>query len=190
MSWQVLPMPANGPLFEGAIAVYAEAFAAPPYNDRDRGREVRKRLLGLHRFRPGYQAFVARHGSGRVIGMIYGYHGESGQWWHDAVRSHLPAGAARTWLDDSYELVEVAVLPAYQSLGVGRALIASLLGPRPEATCVLSTRSDSRAHVLYERLGFEVIAEVEFVPSGGAFYVMGKRLRSPTGEAAEPASTA
>jgi len=178
MSWSIQPMPLDGPLFEGAIAVYGDAFALPPYSDYDRGREVRKRLCQVHCRRAGYRAFVAVGRWRRVLGMIYGYHGQRGQWWHDAVRTHLPASAAREWLDDSYELVEVAVHPRQQGKGIGTALIAALLEGRPERTCVLSTRIDSDAHRLYRRLGFEVIDQMSFIAGGAPFYIMGRRLRA------------
>lgn len=176
MSWSVQPLPANGPLFEGAISVYAEAFARPPYSDPGRGREIRQRMRETHRVRKDFRSFVAVHGNGRPIGMIYGYHGALGQWWHDTVANRLTNAQYDEWLADSYELVEVAVAPAFQSLGVGRALIDALLEGRCEATCVLSTRTDSRAHHLYRRMGFETILEMTFVTGGFPFYVMGKRL--------------
>ncbi len=177
MSWSILPLPPNGPLFEGAIRVYREAFSRPPYSDKGRAREVRGRIRDLHAQRPGYRSFGALNGGGEVIGMIYGYRGGPGQWWQDSVRAAISVDLAERWMKDSFELVEVAVAPAYQSLGIGRALIARLLAGLGESTCVLSTRTDSRAHELYRRLGFEVIAEMAFVPGGRPFYVMGKRLR-------------
>jgi ribosomal protein S18 acetylase RimI-like enzyme len=177
MSWSIQPLPVDGPLFEGAIAVYRDAFARAPYNDRERAGEVRDRIVKDHAPREGFRAFAAFHRTGPVIGMIYGYHGGPGQWWHDSVRANISPELAEDWLADSYELVEVAVAPAYQSLGIGRVLIAQLLEDRPEATCLLSTRPDSDAHLLYRRLGFEVIKEMRFTKGGYPFYVMGKRLR-------------
>jgi len=176
MNLVIQPLPTNGPLFEGAIRVYGEAFALPPYSDPDRGMEVRARMRDVHRIRAGFQAYAAVERDGSVVGMIYGYRGARGQWWHDMVRDALPAASARQWLDSSYELVEVAVSPACQGQGIGTALIEALLRDREEATCVLSTRADSQAHHLYARLGFEVITEMPFSPGGALFYVMGKRL--------------
>ena len=144
MSWRIDPFPEGGPLFEGAIAVYAEAFAPPPYSDPDRGEEIRYRLRR--------------------------------QWWRDAVARELDWKARRRWLGNAYELVEIAVHPDFQSRGIGAVLVEALLEGRPEKTCVLSTRTDSRAHELYGRLGFEVITEMTFTPGGAPFYVMGKVL--------------
>ncbi len=177
MDWSIRSIPAHGPLFEGAIAVYGEAFGQPPYSDPDRGREVRERMRDTHASRPGFRFLVACVGTERVVGMAYGYHGSFGQWWHDTVARALKPLEAAEWLGDSYELVEIAVHPAVQSQGIGAGLIAKLLEGRPEATCVLSTRTDSDAHNLYRRLGFETIIEMPFVNGGYPFYVMGKKLR-------------
>ena len=177
MTWIIEPLIVDGPLFEGAISVYADAFAQPPYSDPDRGDEVRSRLRDVHSKRPGFRGFAATESGRRVLGMIYGYHGAQGQWWHDTVRKALSRQMARDWLSDSYELVEVAVDPGEQSRGIGQALILALLDGRPETTCVLSTRIDSRAHELYRRLSFDVLTEMAFSPGGARFYVMGKRLR-------------
>ena len=176
MSWTIQTLDIDGPLFEGAIRVYREAFSRPPYSDRERAGEVRTRIHAEHRPREGFAALAAVHSTGNVIGLTYGHHGGPGQWWHDTVRANIPIDLADRWLADSYEVVEVAVDPAYQSLGIGRALIAGLLDHRPEATCLLSTRTDSRAHNLYRRLGFEEIARMRFSEHGYLFYVLGKRL--------------
>lgn len=176
MIWTIKPLPSRGPLFEGAIRVYGNAFAEPPYSDPDRGEEIRLRMQELHRERDGYRALAAVLPSDEVVGMCYGYRGAPGQWWHDTVARAISKQKAADWLADSYELVELAVEPAYQSRGIGAALVRQLLDGRREATCVLSTRIDSRAHELYHRLGFEVITEMVFAPGGALFYVMGKQL--------------
>ncbi len=176
MTWRILPLEIDGPLFEGAIGVYSRAFAEPPYSDPDRGEEIRTRMRDVHCMRAGYAAYCAVAAGGEVAGMIYGYHGETGQWWHDAVSRALRPALEVKWLADSYEVVEVAVEPACQGQGVGTELIQELLAGRPEATAVLSTRTDSRAHELYRRLGFEVLTRMTFAPRGAPFYVMGKNL--------------
>jgi ribosomal protein S18 acetylase RimI-like enzyme len=175
MSWSVQTLPLNGPLFEGAIDVYGAAFLEPPYSDADRGAEVRYRLQKVHSTRRGYRGLIALEDE-TVTGMCYGYRGSGGQWWHDAVVAALNGDARRTWMEDSFELVEIAVHPKAQGHGVGSGLIRELLTNRPESTCVLSTRIDSRAHILYARHGFEVIHEMAFSRGGAPFYIMGKAL--------------
>ena len=177
MNWNISRIPTHGPLFEGAIAVYGEAFSRPPYSDPDRGREIRTRLRDTHGTRPGFQLLIACSGPERVVGMAYGYHGSNGQWWHDTVRTALERDEAEEWLGNSYELVEIAVHPALQGQGIGAELIDELLASRDESTCVLSTRTDSEAHRLYRKLGFQELREMAFTKGGFPFYVMGKRLR-------------
>jgi len=175
MKWIVQTMPLNGPLFEGAIDVYGAAFLEPPYSDADRGAEVRYRLQKVHSTRRGYRGLIALQGEA-VTGMCYGYRGAGGQWWHDAVTASLGSEARKVWMEDSFELVEIAVHPKAQGQGVGGGLIRELLNERAETTCVLSTRTDSRAHLLYERHGFEIIHEMAFSRGGSPFYIMGKPL--------------
>lgn len=160
------------------MAVYGEAFAQPPYSDLDRGAEIRLRLRDTHHRRRGFRLLVATDPPERVVGMAYGYHGDRGQWWHDTVIKRVTPEVAADWFADSYELVELAVHPDFQSRGIGTALVDELLRERPERTCVLSTRTDSHAHELYSRLGFENIIEMTFTAGGWPFYVMGKRLHT------------
>jgi ribosomal protein S18 acetylase RimI-like enzyme len=58
-------------------------------------------------------------------------------------------------------LVDVALLPEHRGHGVGSGLIASLLDEADElgATVVLHVERFNRARALYERLGFEVVAD-------------------------------
>lgn len=175
MTLRIEPLANDGPYFDGAIAVYADAFSRPPYSDPDRGEEIRHRLLETHVTREGFAAYVALLDD-EVVGMTYGYSGKPGQWWHDTVVNNLAGDVASRWLGNSYELVEIAVSPDYQGRGIGTMLIERLLRDRPEATCVLSTRTDSEAHRLYSRLGFVIIKEMAFVPRGALFFVMARRL--------------
>lgn len=176
MNWRIEPLPTDGPLFEGAISVYSAAFARPPYNDPDRGDEISLRMNETHAERDGFAAYCALGERDDVLGMVYGYRGEAGQWWHDAVVRAVDRETAGLWFSDTYEVVEVAVRPDRQGLGIGESLIRHLLAGRTEATSVLSTRRDSRAHMLYSRLGFQIITEMRFSPGGAWFYIMGVRL--------------
>ncbi len=175
-NWSIHPLPLRGPIFLGAMAAYGAAFAGPPYSDGTRAIEVRERLHGEHSRRPGLRAFCAMLPGEDVIGMTYGFRSLRGQPWHEAVAQEIGFGPARTWLANAYELAELAVTPAYQGFGIGSALIAALLKGRSERTCVLSTRADSDAHLLYERLGFETLATMPFRAGGAPFLVMGKVL--------------
>jgi len=174
---RIEPLPRNGPIFDGAIAVYAEAFSRAPYFDDDRGENVRNRLIDSEWLRPGYEGFVALMESGDVAGLGYAYKGCAGQWWYDTVASQLDRSTKQRWMGDCCELVELAVAPALQGTGVGRVLLERILSTRTEQTCILSTHSQSSAVGFYRLLGFETIREMKFAANGADFAIMGKRLR-------------
>lgn len=176
MTLEIAALPNTGFLFESAINCYTEAFSLPPYSDPNRGKEVLTRLQTTHKHIEGFRAFIAIKSTvkQKAIGLCYGYKSQSGQWWHDTVRRQLDNSLIPTWFDAAYELVEIAVLPSEQGQGIGTQLIDSLLANRPEPGCLLSTRIDSRAHQLYERLGFSVLGEIKFTDLNTPYYVMGK----------------
>lgn len=130
---------------------------------------------------------------GQVLaGFIYGFHGRPGQWWHDTVAGALalsPAvpfgqpgswgqGADPGWLDDSFEVAELHVLPAYQGMGIGRELLLRLTSGRPERTAVLSTAdAESRARRLYRGVGFtDLLTGFRFSGGEPPYAVMGAKL--------------
>jgi ribosomal protein S18 acetylase RimI-like enzyme len=129
-----------------------------------------------------------------LAGFTYGFHGAPGQWWHDTVagalavsfasaesRAHsaYPApGAGVAWLDDSFEVAELHVRPAYQGMGIGRQLLLRLASGRPERTAVLSTvDAESRARRLYRGVGFtDLLTGFRFSGGEPPYAVMGARL--------------
>jgi ribosomal protein S18 acetylase RimI-like enzyme len=119
---------------------------------------------------------------GDVIAFAYGFHGGSGQWWHDLVRSALISrsghGAAIEWLGDSFEVAEVHVHPEYQRRGIGRRLLYRLTGGRAERTAVLSTMdTNSPARRLYRSLGFtDLLTGYRFSGAPVPYAVMGAAL--------------
>jgi GNAT superfamily N-acetyltransferase len=119
---------------------------------------------------------------GQVVGFAYGFHGQAGQWWYDAVwhaiSRSLGAGRAAVWLADSFEIAEVHVYKQCQRGGIGTAMLLSLTAGRPERTAVLSTPDrDSTARRLYRRLGFtELITGYSFPGGSPPYIVMGAEL--------------
>jgi ribosomal protein S18 acetylase RimI-like enzyme len=129
-----------------------------------------------------------------LAGFTYGFHGAPGQWWHDtvagalavsfaSVRSRTPSaypapGAGVAWLDDSFEVAELHVRPAYQGMGIGRGLLLRLTSGRPERTAVLSTAdAESRARRLYRGVGFtDLLTGFRFSGGEPPYAVMGARL--------------
>jgi ribosomal protein S18 acetylase RimI-like enzyme len=155
----------------------------------------------------------------RLVGFTYGFHGAPGQWWHDIVAGALAQGAAARarrafepggpgvlgavgapggagahdgdpgWLDDSFEVAELHVVPARQGVGIGRELLLRLTADRPERTAVLSTAdTESRARRLYRGLGFtDLLTGYRFAGAEPPYAVMGARLPLGSAPAAAPA---
>jgi ribosomal protein S18 acetylase RimI-like enzyme len=171
------------------VAVYAAAMNPP-----DRTLSGREAIMERHAASPGFRGLTALAG-GRLAGFTYGFHGETGQWWHDMVAAALatrsgmtvPAAeyadyadrdAQRAWLDDSFEIAELHVLPLWQGKGIGRSLLLSLASGRPERTAVLSTAdAQTRARRLYRGVGFtDLLTGFRFSGMEPPYAVMGAML--------------
>ncbi|HEX9623140.1 MAG TPA: GNAT family N-acetyltransferase [Streptosporangiaceae bacterium] len=206
---------------ETSLAIYADAMDADPSTLPGR-RELMRRHAGYPAFRALQALILPASSSDRqpassqpansqpansqpasndnsqpdsnaqVAGFAYGFHGQSGQWWFDAVWQALArthgAGRAAVWLADSFEIAEVHVYQQFQRGGIGTAMLLSLTGGRPERTAVLSTPDrDSTARRLYRRMGFtELLTGYSFPGGSPPYIVMGAELplRTSTGELA------
>jgi ribosomal protein S18 acetylase RimI-like enzyme len=176
--------------FRGAIRALVAVYAAA-MNPPDRTLSGREAIMDRHAASPGFRGLTALV-NGQVAGFTYGFHGENGQWWHDmvaaalATRSRmgvLPEGfsddeAPCAWLDDSFEVAELHVLPAWQGRGIGRSLLLSLASGRPERTAVLSTAdAPTKARRLYRGLGFtDLLTDFRFSGGEPPYAVMGALL--------------
>jgi GNAT superfamily N-acetyltransferase len=179
--------------FRAAIRALVGVYAAA-MNPPDRTLSGREAIMDRHAASPGFRGLTARV-DGRLAGFTYGFHGESGQWWHDMVAAALAtrsvpgvcggeyAGddAPCAWLDDSFEVAELHVLPPWQGKGIGRSLLLSLASERPERTAVLSTAdAPTRARRLYRGLGFtDLLTDFRFSGSEPPYAVMGAPLPLP-----------
>ena len=168
------------------VGVYAAAMNPP-----DRTLSGREAIMDRHAASPGFRGLTAQV-DGRLAGFTYGFHGESGQWWHDMVAAALATrsgprtsaaeytgtDAPGAWLDDSFEVAELHVLPPWQGRGIGRSLLLSLASGRQERTAVLSTAdAPTRARRLYRGLGFtDLLTDFRFSGSEPPYAVMGALL--------------
>jgi len=167
------------------VAVYAAAMNPP-----ERLIGGREAIMDRHAASPRFRCLTAVD-DGVVAGFCYGFHGESGQWWHDMVAAALAsrsraadaAGGPEpsevvTWLDDSFEIAELHVLPPYQGAGIGRTLLLSVTDDRDERTAVLSTAdADTTARRLYRGVGFtDLLTGFRFSGAEPPYAVMGALL--------------
>jgi GNAT superfamily N-acetyltransferase len=164
---------------EQLVAVYAAAMRPAPGL-----LPGRRSIMTGHAANPGFRALAVTDHAGEPVGFGYGFHGAPGQWWHDTVARALAAGrgaaaAAAAWLDDSFEIAELHVVPEYQGRGIGASLLLRLASGRPERTALLSTRdADTPARRLYRGAGFtDLLTGFAFVPGDEPPYaVMGAVL--------------
>jgi ribosomal protein S18 acetylase RimI-like enzyme len=169
---------------ERFMSVYTAAMSPP-----ERQIAGRESIMERHAANPAFRALVAVTADDDVAGFGYGFHGEPGQWWHDMVAAALATvrgeGTAGrvSWLDDSFEIAELHVLPEWQGRGIGRSLLLGLASGRLERTAVLSTHdNDSRARRLYRSAGFgDLLTGFRFSGGDPAYAVMGAvlPLRAP-----------
>jgi predicted GNAT family N-acyltransferase len=84
----------------------------------------------------------------------------------------LPAGAAR-WrkTDKGYKLERFAVLSEVRGLGVGQALVRSVLSDLPSDATYVYLHAQIQAIGLYQKLGFEITGP-EFEEAGIRHYKM------------------
>jgi ribosomal protein S18 acetylase RimI-like enzyme len=177
------------------VAIYADAMDADPSVLPGRGELMRR-----HVAYPGFRALEAHEaegtGRGAMVGFAYGFHGQRGQWWYDAVWNALAGaagvGCAATWLADCLEIAEVHVYKRHQRAGIGTRMLMTLASGRAERTAVLSTPDrDTTARRLYRRLGFSELLTGYYFPGGSPAYIlMGAELplRDAAAVAAPPAS--
>lgn len=164
------------------VAVWRAAFGAAAYADLDVETERRTAVMAGHAQRGGFRAVGAEDADGALVGIAYGCTGAAGHYWHDAVASLVDYSTVQRWLDHALEVCELHVQPGHQGCGIGRALLRALLEDAPQRRAVLSTwRGDTRARRLYDSLGFTVVVDdVEFVPGGHPYVVLGADLPLPS----------
>lgn len=179
------------------LAIYADAMEADAAL-----LPGRRELMRRHAAYPAFKALEART-SGyadddqrAVVGFSYGFHGEPGQWWFDAVFAALSRtiGPALTagWLTDCVEVAEVHVRKEQQHGGIGTRMLTALTAGRPERIAMLSTPDrETTARRLYRRMGFTDLLTGYSFPGGSPPYaVMGAvlPLADPLAAAGRPRS--
>ncbi|MER5363449.1 GNAT family N-acetyltransferase [Streptomyces sp. NPDC002785] len=156
-----------------ALAVQAVAFGLGPEEI-----EVRRHIVLRHLDHPRARALGATTPGGRLVGFVYGMPNERGQWWSTVVEPYLRATGSAHWLDDSFVITELHVLPKFQNRGIGRALITAITDAVDQPRSILSAiDTESPARGLYRSLGYQDLARQVLFPSAPKPYaVMGAPL--------------
>jgi GNAT superfamily N-acetyltransferase len=168
------------------MTVYRRAFLDLHEADPVRAEAERAAHARTHVHRPGLRVVAALASDpdlpddrAPLVGVAYGQPGARGQWWHDTVVAAVPPDVAREWLSDTFEVVELHVLPDYQGRGLGRQLLRALLDGCGRRTAALSALElpDSPARRLYADEGFvPLLSNFTFAGGGTAYAVLVKRL--------------
>lgn len=161
---------------EDIVRIYRQAFEGAPYFKSEAEVTSFRHSLIRHLKLPGFHFLAARDlKTAQIIGFSYGYSGQAGQWWHDIVVKAMDPRTAAVWMVDNFELVELAVLPAYQGHGIGGALHDRLLSEQTHPKAVLSTiQSETTALQLYRKRGWETLLdELRFPGSNRVYLIMG-----------------
>jgi len=134
-------------------------------------------VLARHAGYPGFAAYGA-YDDERLVGYCYGTDCQPGQWWFDQIRAGLCSAGHQLWTLGAHAVTELHVLPAYQGLGYGFALLRRLLAATALPVALLSTYdAPSPARTLYRRCGFvELVVDFRFGLTAQPFALMGSRL--------------
>ena len=168
----------EGDAFSPYIEASVEVYVAAMQKTRD-VVPARRSITTRHLSHPGLRAAIAQPDDDeRLVGFAYGYHGEPGQWWHDAVADELTRTQRKEWLSSAFEVAELHVLPDWQGKGIGKQLLHLVCRDVPCATVVLSAiDAETPARNLYRSLGFQdLLLGFAFAGSAERYAVMGRPL--------------
>ncbi|HWV23482.1 MAG TPA: GNAT family N-acetyltransferase [Thermomicrobiales bacterium] len=158
----------------GAVArIYRDAYDYPV----DDTMAFLNGAFARHATWPGFLLLIATV-AGVPAGFVYGYESRAGQWWHDTIAPAMRAAEAETWLDDAFELAEIAVDPAVQGRGIGTSLITAFLETAPAKPVLLSTDAGASSHAasaLYRRFGFvDILPDFRYPGFDDRAIIMGR----------------
>jgi len=156
-----------------ALAVQAVAFGLGPEEVA-----IRRQIVLRHLALPGARALGAHSADGRLVGFVYGLPNDRAHWWSSVVQPYLRRAGQDHWLDDSFVITELHVLPGFQGRGIGRRLITDITDTATEPRSILSAiDGESPARHLYRHLGYRDLARPVHFPSATRPYaVMGAPL--------------
>jgi ribosomal protein S18 acetylase RimI-like enzyme len=130
-------------------AVYGEVFAAEPWNEGPDDVAAFRRRLAEDVREPGFRAVIA--GDGFASGWRTTLPLPPSRA-YPRVLAHLGEERARDLLDGALVVDELAVRPGAQGTGLGRRLLAELVGP--ERAWLLTSARAPAAIEFYRRVGW------------------------------------
>jgi ribosomal protein S18 acetylase RimI-like enzyme len=165
---QVLELAHHPEHKEAVVALYHQVWPS-----RDIAFAERLNRQSLY---PGFRGYVLLEDE-QLLGFCYGYHSRPGQYYHGLLEAGLGPVSSMRWLNDCFEVVELAIAPEMRRQGFATLLLESVLYGVPHHTAVLTTQVDNvPARSLYVRLGWRVLLEPFYPNTSEPYVIMGKRL--------------
>jgi len=169
-------------VMDGCVAVYGAAFGQPPYAETAADAELLRDRVTRYAGRDGFRLVTADQ-DGNVVAFALAVRAYPGDWWRDNVAKAIGPELAARWLPPGVlEIVHVAVDPARQRQGLGRAVLAGVLRNLAPAvaTAALSCDRDAMpAQRLYLSEGWQLVSsEMTFGPEMQPRWFMGRHLQT------------
>lgn len=165
--------PPGSALLAEAAAVYAAAFAQPPYYEGPQEVEgFRERVARYARERSGFRLVTVRDDDGRLDAVGLAVLAHPGDWWRDRIAAVLDGDDVQRWIGDRcLEIVHLAVHPEVQRRGRGRLVHDLLIAGSPAPVAVLSCHpAATPARDLYLNRGWRVLSDA--LPAGEATFLV------------------
>lgn len=152
------------PAFLEVVSVYQQVWGGNP-TPMASSIEVFLR----HSLYPDWQGMLARDETGTVIGFAYGATVEAGQWWHDHLKPDVQ-------LEQTWCLIEFAVLEPFRRHGLGQALHDAVLKNVQQPNIALSTQVTNKAALgFYAKNGYtKLLDSIEFTPGLTPYSILSK----------------
>jgi len=152
-------------LLEAICALYDAVFSQPPFRWTDEeSAHHRQSLVGLAR-NPTFSLVTAQTGE-VLVGFAYGVRlRPDTSWWANTLEA-LPDELITEWEGRTFAVIDLAVRQDYRKRGLGRELLAMLLGGRSEERVTLAVQPvamDTKA--FYAHLGWELVGTAKAPPA-------------------------
>ncbi|WP_434587560.1 GNAT family N-acetyltransferase [Streptomyces sp. A5-4] len=157
----------------GIRAVYAEAFAGPPWHEGDAEARHYQDRLAADTARPGFTGALALGADRDVLGFATAFTSATPlpvDRSYACVTAALGAERAGAWLCGGLEVDELAVRPRAHRGGLGAALLDAVTREADDGRCWLLTSARAGATLrFYRRLGWHQATHP--APGGGSLAV-------------------